>query len=58
MDSGTKTELLATVEIFMDQHGTVVFDSQQYHNIEDLKADVEAFCKSKPKQVAGKHLVS
>lgn len=45
MDNGTKTEMLATVEIFMKQRGTVTYNSQQYHNIDDLRTDLEATCK-------------
>ena len=46
MDNGTKTEMLATVESFMKQRGKVVYGSQAYHNIEDLRVDLEATCKA------------
>lgn len=44
MDSGTKAEMLATVESFMKQRGKVVYDSVEYHHIDDLRADLEATC--------------
>ncbi len=56
MDSGTKAEMLATVESFMKQRGSVIYDSQQYHNIEDLKVDLDASCKTK-NIVVVEHLV-
>lgn len=47
IDSGTKAEMLATVASFMKQRGAVFYDAQEYHNIEDLKVDLEAICKTK-----------
>lgn len=45
MDEGTRDEMLATVESFMNQRGKVIYDSEEYHNIEDLRVDLEAGCK-------------
>lgn len=45
MDNGTKAEMLATVDSFMRQRGKVVYDSREYHNIEDLQADLDAECQ-------------
>ncbi len=45
MDNDTKAEMLATVESFMNQRGKVFYQSQEYHNIEDLRTDLGAVCK-------------
>lgn len=57
MDSGTKAEMLATVESFMKQRGTVIYDTQEYHNIDDLKADLEATCQPATKKPELQHLM-
>lgn len=44
MDNGTKTEMLATVESFMKLRGKVVYQSQEYHHIDDLQTDLDAVC--------------
>lgn len=46
MDSGTKSEMLATVKMFMKQRGKVTYDSNEYHNIRDLEVSLEAACKT------------
>lgn len=46
MDSGTKSEMLATVKMFMKQRGKVTYDSKEYHNIRDLEVSLEATCKT------------
>lgn len=57
MDNGTKAEMLATVASFMEQRGTVIYDSSEYHNIEDMKADLEANCLPVEKKVELQHLM-
>lgn len=46
MDSGTKSEMLATVKMFMKQRGKVIYGSKEYHNIKDLEISLEASCKT------------
>jgi len=56
MDPGTKAEMLAAVASFMKQRGSVIYDSHQYHNIENLKVDLDAACKTEDIAVV-EHLV-
>lgn len=57
MDSGTKAEMLATVGSFMKQQGKVVFYSREYHNIDDLRADLDATCKPATKVLEVQHMM-
>lgn len=45
MNEDMKAELLATIQMYLKQKKTVVFQDEEYHNIDDLMCDIDALCR-------------